>query len=129
MKFATMTRRVGILLLATLLAAAPVAADDLVDRALQEQVQLKEAIQRALRAFVFVGARGSAVLISPDGYILTNDHVAGSAPEWRVRLHDGTPFTAKLVGTDPYGDIALLKIESAEPLPYIELGDSDCQGR
>jgi serine protease Do len=67
---------------------------------------------------------GSGVIISPDGYIVTNDHVAGNASEIVVTMTDGTRFDAKLVGSDLASDISLLKIE-AEDLPYIEFGDSD----
>ncbi len=67
---------------------------------------------------------GSGFIISPDGYILTNDHVAGNATEITVTLSDGRQFKAELVGSDLVSDIALLKIES-EDLPYVPLGNSD----
>ncbi|MCX7875449.1 MAG: trypsin-like peptidase domain-containing protein [Melioribacteraceae bacterium] len=67
---------------------------------------------------------GSGAIISPDGYILTNDHVAGSAVEATVTLTDGRQFTAKTILSDPISDICLLKID-AKNLPYIKLGDSD----
>ncbi|HTO94410.1 MAG TPA: trypsin-like peptidase domain-containing protein [Bacteroidota bacterium] len=67
---------------------------------------------------------GSGFLISPDGYIVTNDHVAGNAKEITVTLTSGDKFKADLVGTDPVADIALLKIEGKN-LPYIRLGNSD----
>ncbi|MBI9073430.1 MAG: trypsin-like peptidase domain-containing protein [Melioribacteraceae bacterium] len=67
---------------------------------------------------------GSGAIISPDGYILTNDHVAGNAVEIFVTMTDGTQHNAKIVGTDKISDICLLKIE-AENLPYIKFGDSD----
>lgn len=67
---------------------------------------------------------GSGAIISPDGYILTNDHVAGEADQIYVTLTDGTRYEAKLIGSDQVSDIALLKIE-AEDLPYLKLGDSD----
>jgi serine protease Do len=67
---------------------------------------------------------GSGFIISPDGYILTNDHVAGNATEITVTLEDGRQFDAELVGSDLVSDIALLKIE-AQGLPFIPLGDSD----
>jgi serine protease Do len=66
---------------------------------------------------------GSGFMISPDGYILTNDHVAGNATEITVTLADGRQYDAELVGSDLVFDIALLKIEEQD-LPYIPLGDS-----
>jgi serine protease Do len=66
---------------------------------------------------------GSGVIVSPDGYILTNNHVAGPASEIRVRLHDGREFRARRIGVDAETDLALIKIE-AQNLPYATLGDS-----
>lgn len=67
---------------------------------------------------------GSGAIISPDGYILTNDHVAGNALEAIVTLTDGSQYNAKFIGTDPTSDICLLKID-AKNLPYIKLGNSE----
>src|SRR5262249_39118297 len=67
---------------------------------------------------------GSGVLISADGYILTNNHVAGEAEQLKVKLNDGREFKAKLVGRDEETDIAVIKIEATN-LPYARLGDSD----
>jgi serine protease Do len=66
---------------------------------------------------------GSGAIISPDGYVVTNDHVAGNAVEATITLTDGTHYDAKIIGSDPSSDICLLKIE-AHDLPYIKLGDS-----
>ncbi len=68
---------------------------------------------------------GSGFIISPDGYILTNDHVAGNAEEITVTLSDGRQFEAELIGSDLVSDIALLKIDADEDLPYAPLGNSD----
>jgi len=68
--------------------------------------------------------QGSGFLVSSDGYILTNNHVVGEADVVNVKLLDGRGYEAKLVGTDPQTDVALLKIE-ARDLPFLELGDSD----
>ena len=67
---------------------------------------------------------GSGALISSDGYIITNDHVAGNASEIVVTMTNGNRYNAKLVGTDLATDISLLKID-AENVPYIKFGDSD----
>lgn len=67
---------------------------------------------------------GSGVIISNDGYIITNNHVIDKATEIEVTLNDNRKFTAKLIGTDPVTDIALLKIDGKD-YPYIPFGDSD----
>jgi serine protease Do len=66
---------------------------------------------------------GSGVIVTPDGYILTNNHVAGPASEIRVRLYDGREFKARRIGVDAETDLALVKID-AQNLPYATLGDS-----
>ncbi len=68
---------------------------------------------------------GSGFIISPDGYILTNNHVAGNAKKVVVTTTDGKRFDADIIGTDPATDIALLKINSDERLPYLQFADSD----
>ena len=67
---------------------------------------------------------GSGVIIRPDGYIVTNNHVVDGADEIEVTLENNKVYPAKLVGTDPATDIALIKI-NAEDLPVVPLGDSD----
>lgn len=67
---------------------------------------------------------GSGFIISHDGYILTNNHVVDGADEIVVRLNDRREVEAKLVGSDPLTDVALLKIDE-DDLPVVELGDSD----
>jgi serine protease Do len=67
---------------------------------------------------------GSGSIISPDGYILTNDHVAGNAVEAVVTLTDGKQYTAKVIGSDQTSDICLLKIDGKD-LPYFRMGDSN----
>ena len=69
-------------------------------------------------------ASGSGVILSNDGYIVTNNHVIEDANEIEVVLNDKRTFTAKLIGTDPNTDLALLKIEATD-LPTIEIGNSD----
>src|SRR6185369_4595700 len=68
---------------------------------------------------------GSGVIVSADGYILTNHHVVDGALEIKVELTDNRTFTAKLVGSDPPSDLAVLKIDDAKALPTLALGDSD----
>ena len=74
----------------------------------------QERVQRSL---------GSGVIISPDGYIITNNHVVGGADKVEVRLSDNRAFTARIIGTDPKSDVAVIKID-AKGLPYLPVGDS-----
>ena len=67
---------------------------------------------------------GSGVIISKDGYIVTNNHVIDKADVISVKLNDGREFTGRIIGTDPSTDLALVKIEG-EDLPTIPVGDSD----
>jgi S1-C subfamily serine protease len=69
------------------------------------------------------GGAGSGVIIAPDGYILTNNHVVQDAQAISVTMQDGTVFEAALVGTDPATDLAVLRATSSS-LPYASLGDS-----
>jgi serine protease Do len=69
------------------------------------------------------GATGSGVIVSNDGYILTNNHVANAGNQITVKLSDRREFPARRIGTDPKADLALIKIE-AQNLPYATLGDS-----
>lgn len=68
---------------------------------------------------------GSGVIISPDGYIISNNHVIERASNLEVTLNNNRIYAAEVIGTDPKTDIALLKIESDDPLPYIPFADSD----
>ena len=72
-------------------------------------------------------ALGSGFVISPDGYIVTNNHVIESADEISIEFYSGKTLDAKLVGTDPKTDIALLKVdvEDGAALPFVKFGDSD----
>lgn len=71
-----------------------------------------------------VGA-GSGVIISPDGYIVTNNHVVAQANQLEVTLNNNRSYKAEIIGADADSDIALLKIDVEEPLPYLAFGDSD----
>lgn len=68
---------------------------------------------------------GSGVIISSDGYIVTNNHVISRANQLQVTLNNNRTYKAELIGTDPNSDIALIKIEPDENLPYLAFGDSD----
>ena len=113
--------------------AASPAFEDLVG--LEDKVMAASA--KALQAMVFIDG-GSGVMISPDGYIITNYHVI--AEQWRsasakkkesaevevtVVIAGGHKLRAAIVGRDPGGDIALLKVRDPGPYQYLELGDSD----
>src|ERR1041385_6251453 len=84
------------------------------DRMPQQQQQTPQRVQGV----------GSGVIVNSDGYILTNHHVVDGALEIKVELTDNRTFTAKLVGSDPPSDLAVLKID-ARDLPTLSLGDSD----
>ncbi len=68
---------------------------------------------------------GSGVVISPEGYILTNNHVVQDAEQIKVKLTNGKEYNAKVVGRDPKTDLALVRIEGAPDLHPLKLGDSD----
>jgi serine protease Do len=72
-----------------------------------------------------IRALGSGVIISADGYIITNNHVVANAEEITVELYDGTTQKATLVGTDPNTDLAVVKISPTSNMRYATLGDSD----
>ena len=72
----------------------------------------------------FGSSSGSGVIISPDGYIVTNNHVIEEGDKFNVTLNDNREFEAKLVGTDPATDLALLKIDEKN-MPYLVFGNSD----
>jgi serine protease Do len=88
------------------------------------QHRLDETLQRVLPAYVFFPG-GSGFLISEDGYILTNHHVAGSRDRVQVILTDGRRVNVRRVCTDPVGDVALFKTPDGGPYPWVPLGDSD----
>jgi serine protease Do len=70
-------------------------------------------------------ALGSGFVIDPSGYIVTNNHVIEQSNEIKVKFQDDTELEAKLIGTDKLTDIALLKVESKKPLPFLKFADSD----
>ncbi|MFT3975006.1 MAG: Do family serine endopeptidase [Amaricoccus sp.] len=70
-------------------------------------------------------ALGSGFIVSPDGFIVTNNHVIESADEISVELYHGGNLEARVIGRDTRTDIALLKVDSDDPLPFVEFGNSD----
>ncbi|WP_300038165.1 DegQ family serine endoprotease [uncultured Roseobacter sp.] len=70
-------------------------------------------------------ALGSGFVISEDGYVVTNNHVIEGADEILIEFFNGEELVAEVIGTDPNTDIALLKVEADEALPFVSFGDSD----
>src|SRR4029079_12658034 len=98
--------------------------DDLLRRFFGEQMpQQRRGTPRGIPRGVERGL-GSGVIVSQDGYILTNNHVVDGADTVKVELNDSRSFTAKVVGTDPATDLAVVKID-AKTLPTLGVGDSD----
>ncbi len=89
--------------------------DDFFDRFFRFRTPQRGYVQKGL---------GTGVIVSDDGYILTNNHVVNDADEVAVKLSDDREFTARLVGTDPKSDLAVIKID-ARDLHAAKLGDSD----
>ncbi len=85
----------------------------------QEQGRPEQRRQRRSNAL------GSGFVISEDGFIVTNNHVIEQADEIQIEFFSGEELVAKVIGTDPNTDIALLKVESDEPLPFVQFADSD----
>src|SRR5258706_9664945 len=78
---------------------------------------------RAVRPYAYQG-KGSGVIISPDGYVVTNNHVIEGANIIKVTMPNGTQYDGRVIGTDANADLAVVKID-ASSLPIAELGDSD----
>lgn len=76
------------------------------------------------RGMIPQGASGSGVIVSADGYIVTNNHVIDNASEVEVTLNDNRSYIAEVIGVDPTTDIALLKVDGSD-LPYLSYGDSE----
>lgn len=90
----------------------------------REPTNIMEYFQGGGQPRAMVGS-GSGVIISPDGYIVTNNHVIANASNLQVTLNNNKTYTAKLIGTDPLTDIALIKIDGDNKFPYIPFGDSN----
>jgi serine protease Do len=76
-----------------------------------------------LQRHQIISGQGSGFFISADGYAVTNNHVVDHATSVQVTTDDGKKYTAKVIGTDPKTDIALIKVENASNLPYVKFGD------
>lgn len=89
-------------------------------------VNVSKLCERVRNAFVFIGG-GSGVVISEDGFMLTNSHVIGRAKNFDIRLGNKRHYKAKLIGQDVEGDLALLKLElkKGDKVPFLKLGDSE----
>jgi serine protease Do len=108
-------RPVHVLLIVLLMGSLP-AADEQIDRGIDRAFA-----QRVLATYVFVGS-GSGVLVSPDGLILTNHHVIDGLDDFTIRFANGASHPTELLGTDPVGDIALLRITDLRPgvqVPFV----------
>src|SRR5437773_1799763 len=104
---------------------------------LKELPSYRDVVKRVLPAVVSIEAKpkatlgmtrqsiGSGFIVDPAGVILTNDHVVREADEVRVHLQDGRTFTGRAIKKDPKTDLAVVRIEAVEPLPFLTLGDSD----
>ncbi len=113
------------------LAAAPVAVEKSVLDAQTERIGAIKKVHPAIVAVCMQGGQGvgSGVVISPDGYALTNFHVVQpTGPLMQAGLADGNLYDAVLVGQDKVGDVALIRLlpkEKGKPFPFVQLGDSD----
>ncbi len=100
---------------------------DLLNRVRGHEEQVVGVVERVSQAFVAIGG-GSGIIVSPEGEVLTNHHVAGSravGEQWIVTRPGGVFERATMIGSDPRGDISLLKLEGPGPFPYVEMADSD----
>ncbi len=125
----TMIARIA--LVACLLSAPASRADEVDPAVLKAEAQRVAVVERASSAAVAVMALGgqgggSAVVISPDGYALSNFHVTSEAgTAMKCGMADGRLYDAVIVGTDPTGDVALLRLLGRDDFPFAEMADSD----
>lgn len=126
-----MIRMLTKFLASLLVTAAGTALADVPQAVMEAERQRVEAIAEASRSFVAIFADGgqgggSGVIISPDGYALSNFHVTKPAGNWmKCGMNDGRLYDAVVVGLDPVGDVALIKLLGRDDFPYAEMGDSD----
>jgi S1-C subfamily serine protease len=107
-----------------MMALALLQGDEDLKKIAELQKKLHAVVEKVRPAFVFLGG-GSAVCIDPDGWIITNHHVAGEGKNQQVHFAGGKVYTADVIGWDPLGDLSLLKVKGGKDLPFLELGDSD----
>src|SRR5262252_6837160 len=98
--------------------------DELLDAYSRAVVSAVEAVGPAVVHVQAERGGGSGVVFTPDGLILTNDHVVDAANRWKVVFAGGETLDADLVGRDPDTDLAVLRVSSDSPLPWITLADS-----
>ncbi len=84
-----------------------------------------KALQQTIMGYQTVMAAGSGVIISADGYIVTNNHVVEGSTETTVTLSSGDEYSAKIIGTDVTTDLAVIKVEADVELPFLSFGNSD----
>lgn len=108
----------------TFLSSSPTNFIAAAEKATPAVVNIKASRERDFFWESLSASTGSGVIISPNGYIATNNHVIEEGKVFRVTLHDKREFNAKLVGTDPSTDLALLKINASD-LPFLTFGNSD----
>jgi serine protease Do len=120
--------RVLLLLLLILSPLSQLAAGDDIESILKKAEQLEKrnvaVFKKISESFIFIGG-GSAVCISADGYILTNQHVCVGSDTWTVYDVKGKNYVANVIGRDTNGDIALLKIVNVKNMPYAKFADDD----
>jgi Do/DeqQ family serine protease len=90
-----------------------------------EELFFGELLRPRYRQGYAVTSLGSGVIVSPEGYVLTNAHVVERGARFRVQLVDGRELAAKVVGTDPSSDLAVLKLQTKERMPFVAPGRSD----
>ena len=104
--------------------SAPNHFTEAAERVISSVVNIKAENRHWLRRYHGGISTGSGVIISQDGYVVTNNHVVAEADNFEVTLNDKREFPAELIGTDPSTDLALLKIDATD-LPHIQFGNSD----
>ena len=81
-------------------------------------------VDNAPQSHETIVGEGSGFFISPDGYAVTNNHVVNHARSVQVTTDDGTIYTAKVIGTDPKTDLALIKVDGKNDFPYVQFAES-----
>lgn len=104
----------------------PLSYRDVVKKVLPAVVYIQAATRGgSVRGRFIPEQAGSGAIIDPSGIVVTNNHVVSGVDQVEVHLKDGRKFYSRSIVTDPKSDLAIIRIQSPTPLPYIELGDSD----